>query len=116
VDVTNQIARGALADAANQGSLEIVTMLVEKGADPASAMAPAVSRRATAIVDYLESKGAVEDATPLLVAARRGDLKTVDAAIAARVSDDKLHIEIRLFGGKGPTLVRANRTTSVHIA
>ncbi len=85
VDVTNRKARGALSDAANQGSLEIVQMLVEKGANPGSAINAAVSRRATAIVEYLESKGAVEDATPLLVAARRGDLKTVDAAIAARV-------------------------------
>jgi ankyrin repeat protein len=101
VDVTNQIARGALSDAANQGSLEIVTMLVEKGADPRSAMAAAVSRRATAIVEYLESKGAVEDVPPLLVAARRGDLKTVDAALASRA-------DLEVTDGQGRTpLIRA---------
>ena len=40
VDVTDQTARNALADAANQGSLEIVKMLVEKGGDPHAAIAP----------------------------------------------------------------------------
>lgn len=101
VDVTNQKARGALSDAANQGSLEIVQMLIEKGADPQAAITAAVSRRATAIVDYLESKGAVEDAAPLLVAARRGDLAAVDAAIAARAG-----LEVTDGVGRTP-LIRA---------
>ena len=101
VDVTNLKARSAISDAANQGSLEIVQMLVEKGANPGSAINAAVSRRATAIVEYLESKGAVEDAAPLLVAARRGDLKTVEAAIAARV-------DLETADGQGRTpLMRA---------
>jgi ankyrin repeat protein len=82
VDVTNQKARSALGDAATQGSLEIVRMLVEKGADPSAAINVAVARRQPAIVEYLESKGATEDVDPLLVAARRGDLPAVDAAIA----------------------------------
>ena len=101
VNVTNQIARGALDDAANQGSLEIVQMLVEKGADPNSAMSPAVARRATAIIAYLESKGAHEDVAPLLVAARRGDLAAVDAALARR--DD---LEVTDIAGRTP-LIRA---------
>lgn len=84
VDLTNQTARGALSDAANQHSLEIVKMMVEKGADPQAAINTAVSQRASAIVEYLESKGAKEDVAPLLVAARRGDVSAVDAAIAAR--------------------------------
>ena len=101
VDVTNQRARGALGDAANQGSLAIVQMLVEKGADPQAAINAAVSRRAKAIVEYLESKGAVEDAAPLLVAARRGDLPAVDAAIAARAD-----LEVTDSAGRTP-LIRA---------
>ena len=101
VDVTNQGARGALDDAANQGSLEIVRMLVDKGGNPGSAMASAVSGRHSAIVEYLESKGAVEDVAPLLVAARRGDLAAVDAAIAAKA-------DLEVADGRGRTpLIRA---------
>lgn len=101
VDVTNQTARGALDDAANQGSLEIVKMLVEKGGNPGSAMGSAVSRGYTPIVAYLESKGAAEDVAPLLVAARRGDLAAVEAAIAARS-------DLEVTDGRGRTpLVRA---------
>lgn len=101
VDVTNQTARSALADAAIQGSLEIVRMMVEKGADPQAAMTSAVSNRATSIIDYLESKGAKEDAAPLLVASRRGDLAAVDAALAARA-------DLEAVDGQGRTpLIRA---------
>ncbi len=101
VDVTNQTARSALADAANQGSLEIVKMLVEKGGDPDVAIGAAVSRRATAIVEYLESKGAKEDVAPLLLAARRGDLATVEAAISGRAD-----LEVTDGAGRTP-LIRA---------
>ncbi len=101
VNVTNQTARGALSDAANQGSLEIVKMLVEKGGNPGSAMSAAVSNAYTPIVEYLESKGASEDVAPLLVAARRGDMAAVDAAIAAR-SD----LEVTDSRGRTP-LIRA---------
>ncbi len=61
VNVTNQTARGAVDDAASQGSLEIVRMLVEKGANPASGMASAIAWRHTAVVEYLESKGVIEE-------------------------------------------------------
>lgn len=88
VNVTNQTARGAVDDAANHGSLEIVRMLVEKGANPGSGMASAIAGRHTAVIEYLESKGVIEEVAPLLVAARRGDLKAVDAAIAARADLD----------------------------
>ncbi len=101
VTVTGQTARGAVNDAANQGSLEIVQMLVEKGADPQAGITAAVSRRATAIVDYLESKGAKEDAAPLLVAARRGDVAGIDAALAA-----KADLEVTDGSGRTP-LIRA---------
>ena len=101
VNVTNQTARGAIDDAANQGSLEIVRMLVEKGGNPGSAISSAIARRQTAIVEYLESKGVTEEVAPLLVAARRGDVKAVDAAIAARA-------DLEAVDGQGRTpLIRA---------
>jgi ankyrin repeat protein len=84
-DTTGRIAGNAVMAAANQGSLEIVRMLVDKGADPNAGMAVAVSRRQPAILEYLESKGAREEVPPLLIAARRGDLKALEASIAARV-------------------------------
>lgn len=101
LDVSNQTARSALADAANQGSLEIVKMMVEQGADPGAAMTAAVSARASAIVEYLESQGGKEDAAPLVVAARRGDLAAVDAAITARAD-----LEVTDYQGRTP-LIRA---------
>jgi ankyrin repeat protein len=101
VDVTNQKARSALGDAATQGSLEIVRMLVEKGGDPGAAINVAVARRQPAIVEYLESKGATEDVDALLVAARRGDVAAVDAAIARRAN-----LEVADSGGRTP-LIRA---------
>ncbi len=101
VDVKNQKARGALSDAAIQGSLETVTILVEAGTDPGAAITAAVSYRQQAIVEYLESKGAREDVDPLLVAARRGDATAVDAAIAARAN-----LEVTDGAGRTP-LMRA---------
>jgi ankyrin repeat protein len=44
----------------------------------------AIRDRRQPVIDYLESKGAQEDVPPLLTAARRGDVPSVDAAIAAR--------------------------------
>lgn len=55
VNVTNQTARGAVDDAANQGSAGIVRMLVEKGANAASG-APREGRH-TAIVEYPGEQG-----------------------------------------------------------
>lgn len=101
VSVSGHTANLAVADASNQGSLEIVRMLVEKGGDPGYAMTPAIASRHTAIVEYLESKGVTEEVAPLLVAARRGDLKAVDAAIAARA-------DLEAVDGHGRTpLIRA---------
>jgi ankyrin repeat protein len=84
-NVSGRIGGNAVMDAANQGSLEIVRMLVEKGADPNAGIPVAVSMRQPAIIEYLESQGAREEVTPLLMAARRGDLKAIEASIAAKV-------------------------------
>ena len=83
--VSGRIGGNAVMGAANQGSLDIVRMLVDKGADPSAGMGVAVASRYPEIVEYLESKGAREDVPPLLIAARRGDLKALEASIAARV-------------------------------
>lgn len=85
---TDRIAGNAVFEAANLGALEIVKLLVEKGADPRAGLNVAVASREPAVVEYLESKGAVEDVDPLLVAARRGDLPGVDAAIARKANLD----------------------------
>jgi ankyrin repeat protein len=84
-DTTGRIAGNAVMDAANQGSLDIVRMLVEKGADPNAGMGVAVAMRYPEVVEYLESKGAREEVPPLLIAARRGDLKALETSIVARV-------------------------------
>jgi ankyrin repeat protein len=83
--VSGRIGGNAVMGAANQGALEIVRMLVEKGADPSPGMGVAVASRYPEIVEYLESQGVREEVPPLLIAARRGDLKALEASIAARV-------------------------------
>ena len=85
VDTTGRIAGNAVMSAANQGSLEIVRMLVDKGADPSTGIGVAVAIALPGDCRVLESKGAREEAPPLLIAARRGDLKALEASIAARV-------------------------------
>lgn len=101
VDVRNNPAHSALNDAGGLGSLEIVRMLVEKGGNPTWALGSAIDARHTAIVEYLESKGAKEELAPLLVAARRGDLAAVNGAIAGR-------IDLEVTDGRGRTpLMRA---------
>jgi ankyrin repeat protein len=85
VTTSGRIADNAVMAAANQGSLEIVRMLVEKGADPSAGLPVAVAMRYPDVVEYLESKGAREEVPPLLMAARRGDLKALEASIAAKV-------------------------------
>lgn len=82
VDLHDHKAMNAVTTAAMQGSLELVRMMVESGANPNWGMPGAVGNRQEAIVSYLESNGGKEDVDELLVAARRGDLQAIDAAIA----------------------------------
>ena len=85
VDTTGRIAGNAVMAAANQGSLEIRADAGRQGRRPSTGMGVAVASRYPEIVEYLESKGVREDVPPLLIAARRGDLKALEASIAARV-------------------------------
>lgn len=88
VSVTDDFAFRAIYDASNQGQVDILRLLVEKGGDPSIGLGVAVESRQTAVIEYLESKGAREDGPPLLMAARRGDVGAVDAAIRGRADLD----------------------------
>jgi ankyrin repeat protein len=85
-DVNAAGARNAVLTAVGADQLEIIRILVEGGVDPTFPLTFAIDNRHPAIVDYLESKGGREDVDPLLVAARRGDLKAIDAAVARRAN------------------------------
>lgn len=82
--LTNEPAQRALMDAGNLGDLDVVQALVERGGNPSWALGLAIDSRHTRVVEYLERRGAKEDEPPLLVAARRGDLRAIDAALASR--------------------------------
>jgi ankyrin repeat protein len=86
VDIDDTQGRSALTAAVYVPSLEIVRMMVEAGADPKWALLTAITTRNREIIAYTESKGAREDAPAPLVAARRGDLAALDAAIAQRAN------------------------------
>lgn len=86
VELHNFPAQGAVMTAALHGNQEMVTMLVEAGVNPSWALPSAVGNRHPAIIEYLEKKGAREDVDDVLVAARRGDLPGIDAAIAKRAN------------------------------
>jgi ankyrin repeat protein len=88
VNVTNNAARNALIDIVASGSLELLRMLVDAGADPNAALGSAIAWRHLDMIAYLEGKGARERADDVLVAARKGDLATIDAAIARRANLD----------------------------
>jgi ankyrin repeat protein len=100
-NLRNQTARNTMVDVGGSGSVEIARLLVEGGADPGPALGLAILNRHTALVSYLESKGAREDADPVLVAARQGDLAAIDAAIARRAN-----LEVEDTNGRTP-LMRA---------
>lgn len=86
VDLKAHKSRLALIDIVITGSVETLTMMIDAGADKDDALASAVAYAKPEMVAYLESKGAVEKADPLLVAARTGDVATVDRQIAARAN------------------------------
>lgn len=85
-DVHAAGARNAVLTAVGGDQLEIIRILVDAGVDPSYPLPFAISSGHPAIIDYLESRGGREDVDPLLVAARRGDLKAIDAAIARRAN------------------------------
>jgi ankyrin repeat protein len=84
--LTDATAIGALSDVVTSGSIPTLKLMVEGGADKNRAFTAAVVQANREMIDYLAGIGAVEQADPLLVAARTGDLAVVDAAIAARAN------------------------------
>jgi ankyrin repeat protein len=84
VDVSDTQGRAALTDAVYKGPSEMVHVLIEAGADPASMLRTAINTRKLDLIAYAESKGAREEGPALLVAARTGDLAALDAAIAQK--------------------------------
>ena len=86
VDIRDTQGRYALTDAVYRGPSEMVHLMVEGGGDPDWILATAVNTRELDLVAYLESKGAREAGPAILVAARKGDLAALDAAIAQKGS------------------------------
>ena len=84
VTLTDHVAHRAVGDVVASGSVEVMQVLIDAGAERDYALMSAIGYRSPALIAYLEGKGAREDASPLLVAARQGDLAAIDAAIAGR--------------------------------
>ncbi len=60
--------------------------MIEAGASKNDALTSAVAQEKPEVIGYLEGLGAVEAADPFLVAARKGDMATIEAALARRVN------------------------------
>lgn len=101
VTLTDHVAQQALIDVVASGSVEVMQILIDAGADRNYALMSAIAYRSPRLMAYLEGKGARENADPLLVAARQGDLAAIDAAIARRAD-----LEMQDNGGRTP-LMRA---------
>jgi hypothetical protein len=86
VPLTNHVAHLAVSDVVASGSVGVMQILIDAGAERDYALMSAIAYRSPALVTYLEGKGAREDADPLLVASRQGDLAAIDAAIARRAN------------------------------
>ena len=84
VPLTDHVAHRAVGDVVASGSVQVMQILIDAGAERDYALMSAIGYRSPALIAYLESKGAREDADPLLVAARQGDLAAIDAAISRR--------------------------------
>ena len=99
VTLTDHVAQGALIDVVASGSVEVMRILIDAGADRNYALMSAIAFRSPRLIAYLEEQGAREAADPLLVAARKGDLAAIDAAIARRAD-----LEMQDNGGGTPFL------------
>lgn len=86
VTLTDHVAHRAVSDVVASGSVGVMQILIDAGAERDYALMSAIAYRSPSLIAYLESKGAREDADPLLVAARQGDLAAIDAAIARRAN------------------------------
>jgi ankyrin repeat protein len=83
--VTDVDGRRAIIDVVLSGSVPTLEVMIKAGASKNDALTSAVAQEEPEIISYLEGLGAVEDADPFLVAARKGDLPAIEAALARRV-------------------------------
>ncbi len=99
VDIRDTQGRAALTNAVYQGPSEMVRAMIEGGGDPNWMLGTAISTRKHDLIAYAESKGARENAPAILVAARKGDLAALDAAIA-----QKANLEVKDRDGLTPIM------------
>jgi hypothetical protein len=97
--VTDVDGRGAIVDVVASESLPTLKVMIEAGASKNDALTAAVAQVKPEMISYLEGLGAVESVDPLLVAARKGDLAAIDAALARRVD-----VELEDDGGRTPMM------------
>jgi len=83
--VTDVDGRRAIIDVVLSESVPTLEVMIRAGANKNDALTSAVAQEKPEIISYLEGLGAVEDADPFLVAARKGDLPAIEAALARRV-------------------------------
>ena len=84
--VTDVDGREAIIDVVLNGSLPTLQVMIDAGANKNDALLSAVAQLKPELIAYLEGLGAVETAEPFLVAARKGDLAAIEAALARRVN------------------------------
>ena len=99
--VTDLDGREAVIDVVLNGSVPTLRVMIEAGASKNDALTAAVAQGMPEAIGYLEGLGAVESANPFLVAARKGDMAAIEAALASRVD-----VEME-DGGRRTGLMRA---------
>jgi ankyrin repeat protein len=100
--VTNVDGDSALIAVVLQGSLPTLKVMLEAGASKNDALTSAVAQEKPELIAYLESIGAVEEGVdPFLIAARKGDMAALEAALARRVDLEMTD------GGKRTAMMRA---------
>jgi ankyrin repeat protein len=83
--VTDNDGQEAVIDVVLSQSLPALQVMIEAGASKNDALATAVAYANLEMIGYLEGVGAVESGDPFLVAVRKGDMATIEAALARRV-------------------------------
>jgi ankyrin repeat protein len=100
--VTNVDGRGAIIDVVLNGSVPTLEQMIKAGANKNDALTSAVAQEKPEVITYLEGLGAVEEGVdPFLVAARKGDMPALEAALARRVD-----VEME-DGGQRTAMMRA---------
>jgi ankyrin repeat protein len=84
--VTGRDGEGALISVILNGSIPTLEVMINAGANKNFALMSAVAQAKPEAIRYLEGLGAVEEgADPFLIAARKGDMAALEAALARRV-------------------------------